>query len=136
MHLTLIKNTDDSKILLYKIARLVYAETSASSLAAVEAVASMIANICLSSQRDLDDIVTDKNIFSSLDKKSERHDLLLVDSQSRNFQMCLRVTQRMLNGALPDSCCGATRFHHVDVLPGWAISRGYVAEIDGLLFYL
>lgn len=136
MHLTLIKNTDDSKILLYKIARLIYAETGATSLAAVEALASMIANICLTSQRELDDIVTDKQIFSSLDRKSSRHDLLLVDAQSRQFQMCLRVVQRMLNGDLADSCCGATRFHHVDVLPGWAVSRGYVAEIDGLLFYL
>lgn len=136
MHLTLIKNTDDSKILLYKIARLIYAETGATSLAAVEALASMIANICLTSQRELDDIVTDKQIFSSLDRKSSRHDLLLVDAQSRQFQMCLRVVQRMLNGDLADSCCGATKFHHVDVLPGWAVSRGYVAEIDGLLFYL
>lgn len=136
MHLTLIKNTDDSKILLYKIARLVYAETDASSLAAVEALTSMIANICLKTQRDLDDIVSDKTIFGALDKKSPRHDLMLVDSQSRNFQMCLRVAQRMLNGALADSCSGATRFHHADDMPGWAMSRGYVAEIDNLLFYL
>lgn len=56
MHLTLIKNPDESKIIVYKIARVVYAETNASSLAAVESLVSMISNLCVTSKRELADI--------------------------------------------------------------------------------
>ncbi|HNY25721.1 MAG TPA: cell wall hydrolase [Alphaproteobacteria bacterium] len=136
MNLTLIKNPDESKIILYKIARLVYAETSGSSLAAVEALVSLISNLCITSKRKLSEIIEDENIFESLNKNSPRHNLLLVESNQRDFKMCLRTVQRMLNGNLPDMCFGATRFHHSDVLPDWATSIGYIAEIDGLFFYL
>lgn len=136
MHLTLIKNPDESKIILYKIARVVYAETSASSLAVVEALASMIANLCLASKRELVDIINDNKIFESLNSDSRKHKDLLADASQRDFQMCLRVVTRMLNSDLPDMCNGATRFHRSELLPEWAVSRGYIAEIDGLLFYL
>lgn len=136
MHLTLIKNTNESKIILYKITRVVYAETLCSSLPAVEALVSMISNLCITSKRDLLNIVEDKDIFESLNKNSQRHKHMLVDCNQSDFRICLRVVQRMLNGNLPDMCSGATRFHHSDVLPDWATARGYVAEIDDLLFYL
>ena len=136
MHLTIIKNPDESKIVMYKIARLVYAETFGSSLAAVEALTSMISNLCITSRRELSDIAQDNNIFESLNKNSKRNKYLSIDSGNRNFKMCIRVVQRMFNGNLPDSCFGATKFHHIEVLPDWARSRGYIAEIDGLLFYL
>jgi hypothetical protein len=42
----------------------------------------------------------------------------------------------MINGNLPDSVFGATKFHHTDVLPDWAVARGYIAEFDNVLFYL
>lgn len=136
MHLNLIKNPDESKIILYKIARVVYAETGASSLAAVEALTSMIANVCMKTHQDITDVINDKNRFESLNENSTRHKDLLVDAAKSGFQMCLRVVNRMLSGVLPDSCNGATRFHHDDVLPVWAMSIGYIDQIDGLLFYL
>lgn len=136
MQLTLIKNPDESKITLYKTARVIYAETGASSLAAVEALASMISNISNSSARDIADIVSDDNIFQCLRKNSSNHKLLSIDSNNSKFQMCLRVVRRMLNGNLPDSCLGAVRFHRANMLPDWAVARGYITDIDGLLFYL
>lgn len=136
MQFTLIKNPDESKIILYKIARIIYAETNASSLCAVEALASMISNICIISKRELSDVASDKNIFESLNRNSIRHKSLLVDTNRSDFQMCLRVTKKMLDGKLNNFCCCATRFHHSNYIPDWALSIGYIAEIDDLLFYL
>ncbi|MDR1337919.1 MAG: hypothetical protein LBJ73_02730 [Rickettsiales bacterium] len=136
MHLTLIKNPDESRIIVYKIARVVYAETKASSLAAVEALASMIANLRTASNQDWADIIEDKNIFESLNADSTRHGDLRTDCASRGFQMCLRVVRMMMKGTLADKCCGAAKFHRSELLPYWAVSRGYIAEIDGLVFYL
>lgn len=136
MHLRLVKNPDESKIIQYKIARVIYAETNASSLQVVEALASMIANYCVASQRQLADIIEDKSIFESLNTDSVRHGALLVDCRRRDFDMCLRVVQRMLNGDLGDVCSGATKFHRNDSMPEWATSRGYITEVDDLTFYL
>ena len=55
---------------------------------------------------------------------------------NRALQMCVRVVARMMHGSLPDRCFGAIRFHHTDEMPDWATSRGYIADVDGLLFYL
>lgn len=136
MYLRLINNPDESKKILYKIARVVYAETSATSLPVVEALTAMIKNCADKEQKDFADIVSDKNLFESLSENSLRHSLLKVEVNNRGFQMCLRTVQRMLNGNLPDKSNGATRFHRCDVLPDWAVARGYIADIDGLLFYL
>ena len=136
MQLALIKNPDESKKIVYTIARIIYAETHAVSLHVVEALASMIKNFHVSSGLDFKEIVSDKDIFESLNENSENNDLLSIDANDRKFQMCLRVVSRMLQNSLPDSCCGATRFHRADRMPSWAVSRGYIADIDGLLFYL
>ncbi|MCL2748632.1 MAG: cell wall hydrolase [Alphaproteobacteria bacterium] len=135
MQLMLIKNNDDAKIALYKLARIIYAETHASSLPAVEALASMIGNLCAKSTRQLADIVVDRSIFESLNKNSTRHADLLIDSANLKFQMCLRATKRMARGQMPDSVRSATRFHRAEISPAWATARGYVAEVDGLFFY-
>ncbi|MDR2413086.1 MAG: hypothetical protein LBD50_02650 [Rickettsiales bacterium] len=136
MYLTLIKNSDESKIVLYKIARIIYAETNASSLRAAEALASMISNLRAKSKRRLIDIADDRSVFESLDRNSSRHEKLLVGIDSNGFQMCLRVARRMIGGGLSDECWGATKFHRAEFLPDWAVARGYIAEIDGLYFYL
>ncbi len=134
--LKLIKNPNESNILLYKIARVVYAETCAASLRVVEALTAMIENYARISGRDFLDIISDENIFESINRTSARHEYLTIDAQNRGFKMCLRVVERMLHGNLEDMCCGATKFHRADLMPNWAISRGYIADIDGLLFYL
>ena len=136
MHLTLVKNPDESKIVLYKLSRIIYAETLCSSLLVVEALVSMISNLCTVSNQELSDIIKDKTIFESLNKESDRNKYLMVDTEQREFKICFRVVQKMMNGNLPDMCFGATKFHHSNVLPDWAKSRGYIADIDGLLFYL
>ena len=135
MQLTLIKNNADAKDTLYKLARIIYAETRASSLPAVEALASMIGNIRTKSMRQLSDIAADESVFESLDKKSPRNEDLLINSDDPKFQMCLRVVKRMSIGQLQDNIRGAVRFHRDDCLPEWATGIGAIAEIDGLLFY-
>ncbi len=135
MQLTLIKNTDTSALLAHKIARTTYAETGASSLLAVEAMTSMIKNLSDHTGVAITQIVQDRTLFKSLDANSPQHLRLSVASDDRAFQMCVRVANRMLNGALRDCCNGATRFHHADTIPDWATSRGYVADIDDILFY-
>lgn len=132
MQLELIKNTDENKRITYKIARVVYSETRAISLPAVEAITSMIKNISCRSGRAFEDIANDADIFPALRNKEKVAD---IDINSRGFQMCLRVVNRMIKGGLIDACNGATRFHHAEEMPTWAQSIGYVADIDGLLFY-
>lgn len=136
MQITLIENPDDTKIVPYKIARIVYAETLASSLAVVEAMASMIYNIHIKYGKSFEDIAKDNNIFDSLNQESNRHEYLNISASDKKFQMCLRVVQTMMRGNLCDSVFGATKFHHDDIIPDWAMARGYIAEFDDLLFYL
>lgn len=136
MQLTLIKNQDDTKIVSYKLARIVYAETLAKSLRTVEAMASMIYNIHIKYNKSFDNIANDKNIFKSMSETSELNQYLNVSADDRKFQMCLRVINTMMHGNLPDCVFGATNFHHTNVMPDWATSRGYIAEFDDLLFYL
>lgn len=136
MQMTLIKNTDETATMAYKIARVVYAETGATSLAGVEALTSMIKNLSEKSGVEVEAIIADKDIFQSLKQSSPKNERLGVRADNRAFQMCVRVASRMLAGGLSDACYGATKFHSVDVMPGWAVARGYIADIDGMLFYL
>lgn len=136
MQLTLINNPDTSLGLAYKIARVAYAQSGGRSLAGVEAIISMIKNISEKSGLDIEYIITDKNIFDALSENSPRHEMLGVCPNNRAFQMCLRVARRMLRGGLGDRCFGATRFHYTNQMPDWARARGYIADIDDILFYL
>lgn len=136
MHLRLIKNPDESKKIVYDIARVIYAETNAKSLPVVEALASMIKNISVAYKNSFNEIISNENIFTSLKRDSKNHSLLKVDSCNRGFQMCLRVVKRMMNDELVDTCYGATKFHRADEMPAWAVARGYIADVDGFLFYL
>lgn len=136
MNLTLIHNTDMSAGLSYKIARLVYAQTGATSLPGVEALTSMIKNLSDVSGVSIANIISDKTIFDALSDVSPRHSRMQVVPTNSGFQMCLRVAKRMLRNGLPDCCYGATRFHHSDTMPEWARARGYITDIDGMLFYL
>ena len=135
MQLELIHNPDETQIVIYKIARVLYAETYAPTLPAVEALASMIKNIMTQQNRCAIDVVSDETIFNSLCTESARHKYLSVDANNRAFQMCLRVARRMMFGDWVDTCFGAVCFHHADEMPDWATARGYIADIDGLLFY-
>ena len=96
MNLRLIKNPDETKKLSYQIARVVYAETSASSLTAVEALVSMINNSSRVTGRSFAQIISDTDMFESLNETSVRHEMLSVPPLSRGFQMRLRVVGRML----------------------------------------
>ena len=136
MQLVLIKNPDDTQITVYKLARIVFAETGAVSLQIVEAMASLIYNIHTKYDKSFEDIANDKNIFNVLDEKSLRHQYLNVGAENRKFQMCLRTVKTMMHGNLKDSVFGATKFHHMDVIPQWAIARGYIMECEDILFYL
>ncbi len=136
MHLQLIHNPDERQIIIYKLARIIYAETYAKTLRVVEALASMIQNYVNANACTYENIINDLNLFECLDENSEHHSALSVDASSRGFEMCVRVVRRMINGGLPDMCFGATRFHRTELFPTWSIARGYIADIDGLLFYL
>ncbi len=136
MQLNLIKHSDDVFARdVYKIARVIYAETCAQSLRVVEALASMISNGARASGQSELDFVMKSGLFECLDKKSSHHDLLNVNPNARTFQMCLRVTDKMLKHNLMDCCFGATKFHRTELNPSWSIARGYILDMDGLLFY-
>ncbi|MBR6751907.1 MAG: hypothetical protein IKL95_01395 [Alphaproteobacteria bacterium] len=136
MQSNLIKNQNDFTADVYKIARVVYAETYAQSLRVVEALASMIANGARRNNQSELDFVMKSGLFESLDKKSKNHYLLKVNADARTFQMCVRVVDKMLKHHLDDCCFGATKFHRVELNPKWTWGRGYILELDGLLFYL
>lgn len=131
MQLGLVENTDAKQRVIHNVARVIYEQTGASSLRAAEAMASMISNAANVRGVDVSDVVNDADMFGI-----PRYQINNTDYTSRAFQMCVRVARRMMCGALGDVCCGATRFHHSDVMPQWAMCRGYIADIDGMLFYL
>ncbi len=135
MSFVLIHNPDDGGRVAYKIARVVYAETGATSLSLVNAMMSMISNLHKRSGRDIESIVDDASIFDVLNLENPNHNRMHVPANSRVFQMCVRVAKRMLCDGLVDNTRGAVMFHHDGVIPDWAITRGYIAEIDGILFY-
>lgn len=135
MYLNVICNPDENSKEKYEIARTIYAETGAVSLRLVEAFASMIANAARVCDMPVINVVRDAEKFKSRNATSPHHARWDVAVDSPVFQMCLRVTNKMLKRTLPDSCCGATRFHYADEMPEWAMSLGYVADIDGILFY-
>ena len=135
MIFNVIKAQSETMALAYRIAHVVYAETHACSLRIVEALTSMISNCARKNNRDVRDIISDETIFESLNKNSARHPDLKTNSNSREIQMCVRIALRMLHGNLPDMCRGATMFHRTELLPDWAVARGYIADIDGILFY-
>ena len=136
MQMRLIANPDAHTAAVYKVARAVYAETGATSLPVVEAMVSTIANIAARDGRDYVEIVSDPYLFSAQNSDSPRHELMNVPANNRAFQMCVRVVQRMMRGGLADSVRGAVRFHRADEMPAWATARGYIADVDGVLFYL
>ncbi len=136
MQLQIIKNQNPEMGDAYKIARVIYAETLASSLHGVEALCSMIANRAVALNETVPAVANDSDLFDVLRTSSPRHQYLYVPATNRGFQMCLRVVQRMMRGNLPDACHGAVRFHHDNQMPFWAVSRGYIADIDGMLFYM
>ena len=121
-----------SATLAYRIARIVYEQTGAETLHVVEALTSMIKNLSEKTGVEISKIISDKTIFSDENKMVDTADCI----NNRKFQMCVRVASRMLSGGLPDCCYGATKFHHANVMPDWAIARGYIDDVDGLLFYL
>ena len=136
MQLTLIKNNDDTQIVSYKLARIIFAETNAVSLQIVEAMASMINNIHIKHNKSFESISKDSDLFECLNQKSSRYQNLSTDVNDRKFQMCLRTVKTMMRGNLRDTVFGATKFHHANVIPMWAMSRGYIAECEDILFYL
>ena len=136
MELTLIKNDDQAKINIYRLARAIYAETHAGSLAAVEGLTSMVRNLCSKYERPVSDVAVDSDVFECLNRESARYKDMFVSSADPKFQMCLRTVKRMMTGYLPDSVHGAVRFHRIDQSPDWALHIGYIAEIDDLTFYL
>ena len=135
MQLEIISMSCANMALAESVARVVFAETDGRSLRVVEALTSMISNRAKKNNQSIRDVISDATIFESINDDSNRHDLLNVDSAHREFQMCVRVAMRMLHGNLSDSCFGATIFHRDESMPGWAIARGYIADIDGILFY-
>ena len=135
MQFKLLEMQNESIALAYAIARVVYAETLAKSLRVVEALTSMISNVAKRDNRNIKDVIQDKTLFESLNRESNRHKFLDIDASRHDFQMCVRVAQTMMHGHLPDMCNHATRFHRDENLPAWAVARGYIADLDGILFY-
>lgn len=110
-----------------KIAKIIMIETGATSLLAVESFASMICNICKKTSRQFSDISNDTDLFN------KNYDN--VDTNSREYAMCIRVARKMMNGDLSDNIRGAIRWHNNKQNPKWAKNIGWVAVADNLFFY-
>ena len=102
----------------------------------VEAMCSMINNIHNKYDKSFESIAKDSDLFECLNQKSSRNQYLNIDASDRKFQMCLRTVKTMMRGNLPDTVFGATKFHHANVIPQWAMALGYVSECEDILFYL
>ncbi|MBP5485382.1 MAG: hypothetical protein J6Y07_01605 [Alphaproteobacteria bacterium] len=135
MQMEIIEANDEIMTLSYAVARVVYAETLAKSLQVVEALTSMIFNAALHDIKNVRLVISDSQMFESLRTESTRHEFLSVDASRRDFQMCLRIAKTMLHGNLPDTCHHAVKFHRTEFLPSWAVARGYIYDLDGILFY-
>lgn len=51
------------------------------------------------------------------------------------LEVCRRIACRATGGGLPDPTAGATHWHEMGELPGWAIGQVPTAEVGGLVFY-
>ncbi len=129
MQLELVNVSTEITSLAHSVANVVYSETAAKSLRIVEAMCSMIYNAAGHKIGNIHHIISDTSLFQSANSDSN------IDINCRGYQMCLRVAKQMLRGHLPDSCNHATKFHRGDVIPDWAVARGYIADIDDFLFY-
>lgn len=135
MQMTLLTNPDLSAGLAYKVARIVYAHTGGKTLPLVEAFTSMIKNLSTKTGQEISCLIRNASYFSVLNPDDKNHSCLNVSADDVKFQMCVRTAQRVLSGGLGDCCFGATMFHYSDNIPDWAMARGYIADIDGILFY-
>ena len=129
MQLELVDAANEFTSLANVVADTVYAETGAKSLRVVEAMCSMIYNAADQKAENIKRVISDSKLFTHIKPDS------VIDITSRGYQMCMRVARQMLRGNLSDKCNHATKFHHADKIPDWAVARGYVADIDDILFY-
>ncbi len=134
--LVVLDNPCPDKIALYRIARIIYAETKGNSLPVKEAFASMIQNRKQKLGLSLEAISDDKNLFGSLNHNSKMNQDIFVSLDNPEFAICLRLAKRIVAGNLSDVVFGAVRFHHDDENPAWALAEGYVYQLNDLLFYL
>ncbi len=133
---TIIENYDDEKRIQYKLARVMYAETSGEDLAVKEALAAMILNRHKLLGQSFEAIGEDAALFESLDRESNHHSYLFVDNTDEEFLVCLRTIRRMMLGQISNNIFSAVRFHRNDMDPDWARALGYIYEVGNLLFYL
>jgi len=59
----------------------------------------------------------------------------LAERSGLGRALSMAVAARALAGALPNPAPGATHWHALSVLPGWAVGRVPVAEAGGLALY-
>lgn len=134
--LYVIDNPEPDKIVLYKLARIIFAETKGNSLPVKEAFAVMIQNRKQKLGLSFETIAGDEKLFGSLNRNSKLNKDFYVDVNNLEFAICLRLAKRIVAENLSDTIFGAVRFHHDDENPAWAVAEGYICQLNNLLFYL
>ncbi len=130
------------------LARTVYGEARGESVRGKEAVAAVVINrVAAAEQRrrqgrrhwwghDVPSVCLKAYQFSCWNHGDPNRDVLMrVGTDDAVFRICRRIARRAVAGILADPTDGATHYHHVDVLPGWAVAHAPCAEIGAHLFY-
>lgn len=126
------------------LARTIYGEARGESIRGKEAVASVIINRVQRAKRRGHywwgntpyEVCKRPWQFSCWNiNDPNREKILAVSANNKNFQSCLRIARRAINGTLEDPTFGATHYHVKGLFPPWARGHSPRTEIGRHQFF-
>lgn len=126
------------------LARTIWGEARGEGTAGMHAVAAVILNRVEISRkyknfwwgRNVTEICRKPYQFSCWNRSDPNlQKLEKVDDRDIHFVTALRMARRALNGLLADPTMGATHYHAVGIMPGWAVNEKPCAVIGHHIFY-
>ena len=126
------------------LSRTIYGEARGESLKGMEAIASVVLNRVIFSQKkgkywwgnDVVEVCKKPWQFSCWNENDPNSGLVKrVDEKDEIFCICKRIASRAINGMLEDATNGATHYHTKKITPAWSIGKIPCASIGSHVFY-
>lgn len=126
------------------LARTIYGEARGESISGQEAIANVIINRLIFSQKkrrywwgnDIISICQAPFQFSCWNKSDANYAIIeKISNSDINFCIAKRVATRALSDILEDNTNGATHYHTKNIRPKWSLGKKPCAEIGAHFFY-
>lgn len=131
------------------VARTIYGEARGLDTSAMEAVANIILNRLLMTERSYEqsqtylwwgesfiNICHKPHQFSCWNRSAPTYKKLMrAHERLKEFEYCLYLAEEVIFRVLPDNTNGATHYHHYAVEPYWAKQERPTAHVDPLILY-